>query len=159
MTGLKSINGINLRDAARDVVHFLEPYHDHQLLSPVIILAFDEGHELTEVQGNANQPWSRFGELRCIIRKLKSLPILSLFISTMSKLSEFPPAPRQFSASERIVNETLALLPPFTELGFDQLLHASPIIENKINIQDATTDGFMCQFGPLFVAISYSLFY
>ena len=147
--------GINLRDAARKVVALLQPSNQ----SPVIILAFDEAHQLTEVQGNAEKPCSRFGELRRNIRKLKSLPILPLFISTVSKISDFTPAPKQ-DMSTRIVNETLTLLPPFTELGIDQLLKVSPIKENTINIQDAATERFMCQFGrPLFVAIFYSLLF
>ena len=60
----------------------------------------------------------------------------------------------------RIVNETLPLLPPFTELGFDQLFKESPIEENTINIQDAAMNRFMCRFGrPLFVIIFYFLLF
>ena len=62
--------------------------------------------------------------------------------------------------STRIVNETLPLLPPFTELGLDQLLKASPIKENEIRIEEAATESFMCRFGrPLFVSIFYSLLF
>jgi hypothetical protein len=60
----------------------------------------------------------------------------------------------------RIVNETLTLLPPFTELGFDQMCTKSPIKENTVSIQEAATDEFMCKFGrPLFVAIFYALLF
>ena len=154
--------GVNQYDAASTVIHFLaSPKASQKLdsLSPVIILAFDEAHQLTEVQGNAEKSWSRFGELRRNIRKLKTLPIFFLFISTVSKISDFTPAQKQ-DMSARIVNETLTLLPPFTGLGFDQLLKASPIKENTINIQDAATDCVMCRFGrPLFIATFNSLFF
>ncbi len=57
----------------------------------------------------------------------------------------------------RIGNGALTLLPPFTELGFDQLLKKSPIKENTVTIQNAATVPFMCQFGrPLFVIPFYS---
>ncbi|KAF8346723.1 hypothetical protein F5887DRAFT_1073392 [Amanita rubescens] len=151
MTGGEGL--LDVYRAAKDLVRFLEPsMADEQLkfLPPVIILAFDEAHQLTEVQGKAEEPWSRFGELRRNIRKLRSLPIPSLFISTVSKISDFTPAPKQ-DMSARIVNEELTLSSPFTELGFDQLLKASPIKENTINIQHAATDRVMCRFGrPLF---------
>jgi len=154
--------GVNLYDAASAVIHFLaSPKANQKLdaLSPVMILAFDEAHQLTEVQGNAEKLWSKFGELRRNIRKLRTLPIFSLFISTVSKISDFTSAPKQ-DMSARIVNETLTLLPPFTGLGFDQLLKASPIKENTMNIQDAATDRIMCRFGrPLFVATFNSLFF
>jgi len=90
---------------------------------------------------------------------MKSLPIFSLFISTVSKIPDFTPAPKR-DMSARIVNESLPLLPAFTGLGFDQLLKDSPIKENTINIQDAATYRFMCRFRrPLFVAIFYSLLF
>ena len=143
------------------MVYFLEPSTVNQKLDallPVIILAFDEAHQLTEVQGSAEKPWSRFGELRRNIRTLKSLPIFSLFISTVNKISDFT-APKH-DMSTRIVNETLPLLPPFTELGLDQLLKASPIKENEIRMEEAATESFMCRFGrPLFVPIFYSLLF
>ncbi|KAF8690300.1 hypothetical protein AX14_003014 [Amanita brunnescens Koide BX004] len=148
----------DLCDAARDAVHFFEPSKVNQkldALSPFIILAFDEAHMLTKVHGNAQNPWSRFGVLRHIIRELKSLPIFSLFISTDSKISDLTPQ----DMSMGMVNEA-TLLRPFTELGFDQLLGASPITENTRNIQDAATVRLMCQFGrPLFVAIFCSLLF
>ena len=153
-------------DAARDLVDFLNPesknYYRRDLLPPVIIIAFDEAHQLTEPVVrtlDTEKPWSRFGELRRNVRRLKTIPILSLFISTVNIMSDFIPEQKQ-DASMRVVNDTLYLLRPFTELGFDQLRRASPIKENTVDIQDATTNEFMCQFGrPLFVAISYSLFF
>lgn len=156
------LRGVNQYDAASTVVHFLaSPKASQKLdaLSPVMILAFDEAHQLTAVQGNAEKTWSRFGELKRNVRKLRTLPILFLFISTVSKISDFTPAAKP-DMSARIVNETPTLLPPFTGLGFDQLLKASPIKENTINIQDAATDRIMCRFGrPLSVATFNSLFF
>jgi hypothetical protein len=82
-----------------------------------------------------------------------------LFISTVSKISDFTPVPKA-DMSMRIVNQTLTLLPPFTELGFDQMLDMSPVEEDTVDIQEAATDEFMCKFGrPLFVAIFYSLLF
>jgi hypothetical protein len=126
--------------------------HELDHLPPVIIFAFDEAHKLTEVNGN-EKPWSRFGELRRNIRKLKPLPVVSLFISTVSRISDLTPVPKQ-DMSARIVNETLTLLPPFTGLGFDHLLEASPIEEDTITIGEVSQYDIMCKFGrPLFVAI------
>jgi hypothetical protein len=148
--------------AAKDLVRSLKPgLTDEALknLSPILILAFDEAHQLTNIQGSAKKPWSRFDQLRRNIRKLKPLPIFSLFISTVSKISDFTTSPQQ-DLSMRIGNGALTLLPPFTELGFDQLLKKSPIEENTVTIQNAATVQFMCQFGrPLFVIPFYSLLF
>ena len=117
--------GTDIHDAAKALVHFLEPTlqddSNLHLYAPVIILAFDEAHQLTDVQvGSADKPWSRFSELRRNIRKLRFFPIFSLFISTVSKIADLTPTPKE-DMSMRIMNETLTLLPPFTELGFDQI--------------------------------------
>ena len=148
--------------AGTDFVRWLTGLTDeatYKNLPPVLILAFDEAHQLTKVQGSANNPWSRFNQLRRNIRKLDHLPIFSLFISTVSEISDITPSPQQ-DLSMRIGNGALTLLPPFTELGFDQLLKKSPIKENTVTIEDAATVRFMCQFGrPLFVIPFCSLLF
>ena len=85
---------------------------ESNLNTPVVILAFDEAHSLTENQGS----WSHFSVMRHVLRSLSDTRVFSLFLSTTGKISQF--ASREDS-SARIIHGSLTLVHPFTELGFD----------------------------------------
>ena len=88
---------------------------------PLIILAFDEAHTLTnrEETDNDSNTWSNFSVLRHVLRALCHFPLFTLFLSTTGKISRFT-SPVQ-DTSKRIVKHDLALIKPFTDLGFDTL--------------------------------------
>ena len=116
---------------------------------PQIVLAFDESHALAEMKYDE---LPLFFYLRRTLRALQGYPVFSLFLSTMSKISNFTP-PILTDPSNRIADGTLSIIPPFTELGFDQL--ANRLAEDKYSIEDVSTLEFMVRFGrPLYVPMS-----
>ena len=90
--------------------------------SPLIILAFDEAHTLTERKNTYSTQWSHFSELRHALRTLHRFPCFSLFMSTTGKISQFTSAPTE-DFSLRILSGELFLIQPFTDVGFDTLAH------------------------------------
>ena len=139
--------------AAADLIKLIDPHFSNSNppnaeSCPRIILSFDESHVLAEKK-YSEQPL--FFYLRRTLRALQGYPIFSLFLSMMSKISNFAPAVIN-DPSNRIVDGTLDIIPPFTELGFDQL--ANRLVENKYSIEDVSTLEFMARFGrPLYVPI------
>jgi hypothetical protein len=109
-------------------------------------LAFDEAHILTTVQNSEQDYFSKFSELRRAIRALKELPIFSLFLSTAGKIQDLTPT-ADSDLSRRIQDFELQLLEPYTELGFDQMMKDSRLLDGTISIQDASTARFMSRFG------------
>jgi hypothetical protein len=109
----------------------------------MVILAFDEAHVLAE-EVEADNTWSQFSEFRRVLRSIRSYPIFSLFLSTTGRVHAFTPSPRD-DLSGRLMVQNLALFPPFTELGFDQLVEK--IHEGKVNIDQVVKYSFMCMFG------------
>jgi hypothetical protein len=87
---------------------------------PLIILAFDEAHTLTNRRSTDPPHWSNFSELRHALRSLHRFSCFSLFMSTTGKTSQFTPAKAEDN-SMRVVEGELVLIPPFTDLGFDTL--------------------------------------
>ena len=130
-------------------VAILNPNEDPQLLSrvpPMVILAYDEAHILCDEKYNAlNDTWSNFSEFRRIHRYLNKYPIFSVFLSTSGKIQDLTPPP-QHDKSKRLENRELVLLPPFTELGFDQMIQPT-ISEGSVSIDDLSTLKYMAMFG------------
>ena len=56
---------------------------------PLVILAFDEAHTLTDREGDREVAWSNFSKLRHMLCALHRFPLFSLFLSTMGKISQF----------------------------------------------------------------------
>ena len=82
---------------------------------PLVILAFDEGHMLTDILGEEGCQWSLFSELCHALRTIVGLPICSLFISTSAKFRPFSPRMRPDPSLR------LPSLQPITEVSFDDL--------------------------------------
>jgi hypothetical protein len=134
-----------LSDAANALINTLDPSMAASELNkqpPMVILAFDEAHVLVwEPAGNT---WSKFSEFRRALRSIRSYPIFSVFLSTTGRVHAFIPSSRE-DLSARLMLRSLSLLPPFTELGFDQMV--GKIRENEVNIGEVVKNEFMCRFG------------
>jgi hypothetical protein len=113
---------------------------------PLVILAFDEGHMLTDVE----QGWSLFSELHRALRMVVELPIFSLFLSTASKFRVFSPETRiRSDPSHRGVNLDLPVLHPISEISFDDL--AFPAIEDTLTLNQVIGDKWISHLGrPLY---------
>ena len=83
---------------------------------PLVVLAFDEAHTLTELEDNGS--WSRYGEMHRVIRGLHDFSLFSLFLSTSGTLFEISPTTRRDSSARSFPKMEVML--PFCELGFDQ---------------------------------------
>lgn len=120
---------------------------------PAITLSFDEAHPLAKIKSNTGDPL--FNHLRSILNEISDYPIFSLFVSTISQISDFTP-PIQLDRSIRISSQELAVPPPFTALGFDQF--AEELKENSRTIEEVAMLEYMVKFGrPLFVFMSKSV--
>ena len=86
---------------------------------PLIILAFDEAHTLTNREETGYATWSNFSVLRHVLRTLHRFPLFALFLSTTGKISQFTSSDED--TSKRIIAGDLILIQPFTDLGFDTL--------------------------------------
>ena len=84
---------------------------------PLIILAFDEAHTLTNREETGYATWSNFSVLSHVLRALYRFPFFALFLSTTGKISQFI-SPDE-DTSKRIIIGDLILIQPFTDLGFD----------------------------------------
>jgi len=88
--------------------------------------------------------------MRRAIRQMIKFPVFALFLSTTGNIHDFTPPPKQ-DPSKRLSDEELHPFPPFTELGFDQMLKADNLkIHNEtLDIDDVSRVGFMSRFGRL----------
>jgi hypothetical protein len=86
---------------------------------PLVILAFDEAHTLTNREETGYATWSNFSVLRHVLRALYRFPLFALFLSTTGKISQFT-SPDEDTSKGIIVGD-LILIQPFTDLGFDTL--------------------------------------
>jgi hypothetical protein len=89
---------------------------------PLLSVAADEAHTITGeyIDSVTGQPWSTFNSLRRAFRRLRRLPVWSIFLSTTGKFYQFAP-PSHLDKSGRILNGTLVNVTPFSALGFDHL--------------------------------------
>jgi hypothetical protein len=124
---------------------------------PLVILAFDEAHTLTDREAEREGVlWSNFSELSHVLRGLHYHPLFSLFLSTTGKISQFTSA-KDEDSSKRVINSTLTLIQPFTDLGFDTL--ATPVsLDGSWNLEKVTTDSHMAHLGRPLHAL-FILFY
>lgn len=113
---------------------------------PLVILAFDEAHVLTEFVNKRS--WSIYSELRRCLVHLSTLPIFTLFLSTAGKFRLFSPK-KESETSARVAQGRKLTLPPITETGFDQFAwHAE---EDVTKLDDVVTDEWICRLGrPLY---------
>jgi hypothetical protein len=119
---------------------------------PLIVLAFDEAYTLTDQEAGQEAGWSNFSELIHVLRPLHCLPVFSLFLSTTGRISQFrSAAARHEDVSGQVIHGQLALIPPFTDLGFDTLIKPISLEENW-DLEKVTTDSHIAHLGrPLYV--------
>ena len=130
------------------MIEFLSPGLedvDKKMHPPLVILAFDEAHVLSAVKHQSDTGYfSKFSELRRALRALNELPIFSVFLSTNGSIQNITPR-AELDTSCRVQKSELVLLPPFTELGFDQMV--GQISDGALTIEDVSTTSFMVRFG------------
>jgi hypothetical protein len=133
---------------ALDLIEFLSPGlkdEARKTLPPLVILAFDEAHVLSAEKHECDTGYfSKFSELRRALRALNALPMFSVFLSTTGAIQNITPRP-EFDTSGRVQKSEFLLLPPFTELGFDQMVR--PIDDGALTIEEVSSIGFMACFG------------
>ena len=105
----------------------------------------------TERQHAAGEEWSVFNELRHALRRLHSLPLFSLFLSTTGKFSQFTSAIEE-DLLKRVVEGKLVVIQPYTDLGFDPLARVIAA-DGSWNLERLTEDLQTCSQGrPLYVS-------
>ncbi|KAM6501250.1 hypothetical protein JOM56_004264, partial [Amanita muscaria] len=149
---------LDIRRTAFDLLKCLNPELEAspiKTLPPLVVLAFDEAHVLSVEKYQLDTGYfSKFSELRRALRALNELPIFSVFLSTAGKIQNITP-PAGSDDSGRVQKAELVLLPPFTELGFDQMVEK--ISDSTLTIEDVTTDKFMARFGRPFRLILFEI--
>ncbi|KIL68319.1 hypothetical protein M378DRAFT_158863 [Amanita muscaria Koide BX008] len=146
---------LDTRRAALDLLKCLNPELEAaeiktlKTIPPLVILAFDEAHVLLVEKHQSDIGYfSKFSELRRALRALKELPIFSVFLSTSGKIQNITPRAED-DGSGRVQKSKLVLLPPFIELGFDQMV--GQISDGALTIETVSNIKFMVRFGrPLF---------
>ena len=111
---------------------------------PLVVLAFDEAHVLSARRESETGSFSKFSELRRALHALNELPIFSVFLSTSRKIQDITPRAER-DISGRVQKSELVLLPPFTELGFDQMV--TKISDGALTINEVSTTEHMVRFG------------
>jgi hypothetical protein len=138
----------DLRRTALHLLTILNPdieVADMKMLSPLVILAFDEAHVLSvEKHQFDTGHFSKFSELRRALRALNDLPIFSVFLSTSGKIQNIT-SRAESDGSGRVQKSELVLLPPFTGLGFDQMVRK--ISDGNLTIEEVSSVKFMVRFG------------
>lgn len=111
-----------------------------------IVLAFDEADMLHTPPKYHELP-IRFFQFRHSLRNACYSPIFSLFLSTNIGAHDFSPPrpPPNDNSTGRIGPIEMKLCPPFTELGFDQMMKHINLEEKTI--QEVSTATFMANFG------------
>jgi hypothetical protein len=138
--------------AANDLLRFLDPNFtledDESKTPPLVLFAFDEAHALSYPETGKGMPASptAFSEMRRAIRQMNPYPVFALFLSTTGKIHDFTPPPKD-DPSQRLTMEQYSLIPPFTELGFDQMVKADDIKIDNLYIDDLSRLGYMVKFG------------
>ncbi|KAF8336008.1 hypothetical protein F5887DRAFT_1063318 [Amanita rubescens] len=118
---------------------------------PLVILAFDEAHTLTNPNETGYATWSNLSVLRHVFRALYHFPLFALFLSTTVKIS-------QFTSPEfkRITDGDLMLIQPFIALGFDTLAK-KVALDGNWDLERVTADSHIARLGrPLFGSRYYA---
>ncbi len=104
---------------------------------PDVFIAFDEAHTLTGPKDDLSKR-SHFHELRWALHEVKEAPCFSFFLSTVGKISEFA-TPKDADLSMRISKMGFIPSLPFSDLGFDHLMHDRKIFDKYKTIDDVTS--------------------
>jgi hypothetical protein len=146
-----------VEEVAKKLCRFIDP---HGVLDsadpgprwPLVILAFDESHILTEFPERCD--WTLFSELRRTLQAIVKWPIFSLFLSTAGNFHRFSPEIHS-DPSRRVVNHDLRPLDPITEISFDDLAFSAK--EDTVSLREVVTTEWISHLGrPLCVHFIYS---
>jgi hypothetical protein len=122
-------------------------------VDPLVTLAFDEAHTLTDRMIDKSSTWSHFSVIRHVLRGLHLFSLFSLFLSTTGKITQFTSSNHE-DVSKRIVEGTLFLIQPFTDIGFDTLARK---IKLGVTLAEVINDLHMAHLGrPLYVPFEFS---
>lgn len=152
-----STESMELRGAIKKLLEYLNPNLptvDTGLgkVPIMLFLAFDEAHSLafptTNIQLEGQAPPTTFSEMRRTLRRMTDFPVFSVFLSTTGNIKDFNPPPHA-DPSGRVFAKRLHLIPPFIEVGFDQMLKADGLEINngRWQIDEVSTVGFMARLG------------
>ena len=121
-------------DAGKNLCSFID---EHNLLKsdngprrPLVVLAFDEAHILTD-EPSAQDDWNLFSELRRILRQINDLAIFSVFLSTAGRFDKFSPD-IHWDPSARARDPEHRPLSPITEISFDDI--AYPALKDTVTM-------------------------
>ena len=116
------------------------------------MLVFDEAHILAECKTVGDElRWSNLGLLQRALRTMNAWSLFSFFLSTTGGIAQFVSS-KDENKSKIVSIGDVNLIPPFTDLGFDNLVMPMPV---DMNIRYITQEKFMARFGrPLFVFFS-----
>lgn len=78
------------------------------------------------------------------LRTIMEYPIFTLFLSTAAKFRLFSP-PLQANPLRKLIKGDLKLLPPISEISFDDLALAA--LENTVTLKQVTEDHWMSHLG------------
>ncbi len=150
--GRHLLGGECLQKAGEMLCRFVD---EHELLEskkgprrPLVVLAFDEAHTLTD--NPPNQPdWNLFSELRRVLRQIKDLQIFSLFLSTAGRFNKFS-SDIHSDPSVRAREPDYCPLDPFSEISFDDI--AYPALKDTVTIDKVVGIDWILHLGrPLYV--------
>ena len=127
---------------------------------PLILLSFDESHTLTvAVENTTDEEKSKPTYFTCLQWALRALikhNVFSFFLSTTGKVFQFTLSPKK-DPSNRSQEGRLLPIPPYSDIGFDQL--APKVCENTLKIEDVAKVEFMVKLGrPLLVSCGHMMF-
>lgn len=133
-----------MRDALDDLIKCLgAPQQTDTHMLPTVFVVFDEAHTLTNLRTDGNR--TPFTELRSALKDVGSNRFFAFFLSTTSKISQFV-VPKQIDGSDRMVGESTASL-PFSDVGFDHLMHDRKIFDKFKSIDDVTSTECVAHMG------------
>ncbi|KAG6842777.1 hypothetical protein H0H87_010518, partial [Tephrocybe sp. NHM501043] len=115
---------------------------------PTLFLSFDECHSLLEPLDNSRGT-SLYVELRRVLADLKQSSVFAFFLSTTGRISEYTPS-HAVDTNDRIMEGINTVIPPFSDLGFDQLM-VSRKVTKRHTLNEVTNLAFMANYGrPMF---------
>lgn len=139
---------IKLSESAGLLVNAIRERQPEQAL---LMLYFDEINTLTEID-LPSDGLSAYDVLSKVIDHLSPLPIITVILSTMSRLAAFSPIKRYHHSMRIVASHEDGRLAAFTGLPFDVLVCEEPICEGQYTLNEACRTSFLVRFGrPLFV--------
>ncbi|KAH8997240.1 hypothetical protein EDB92DRAFT_1395872 [Lactarius akahatsu] len=103
---------------------------------PDVFAVFDGAAALTEVRTSSNR--SYFIELCSVLHDLGNVSFFAFFLSTTSTISQFA-MPKGINNSHKVELRKLKSSLPFSDLGFDHLMHNRKIFDKFKTIDDVTS--------------------